>query len=86
MRFAAAPTLVTAGDQVQLRWSTTDATTVSIDGIGTVPSAGVKSVNPTESTSYHLVATGEGGKSDATARVTVTPAATWAQSGGNREK
>jgi peptidoglycan-associated lipoprotein len=75
VRFAAAPTLVTAGDQVQLRWSTTDATTVSIDGIGTVPTAGVKSVNPTESTNYHLVAHGDGGTADATARVTVTPAA-----------
>jgi peptidoglycan-associated lipoprotein len=63
--------LVSAGDQVQLKWSTTDATAVSIDGIGDVPTAGVKTVTPTESISYHLVAKGDGGTADATARVTV---------------
>jgi peptidoglycan-associated lipoprotein len=63
--------VVSAGDQVQLNWHTTDATAVSIDGIGDVPSVGVKTVTPTESTSYHLVAKGDGGTADATARVTV---------------
>ena len=36
-----------------------------------MPTSGVKTVTPTESTSYHLVARGEGGSADATARVTV---------------
>ena len=44
---------------------------ISIDGIGEVPSAGVKTVTPAESTTYHLVARGEGGTADASARVTV---------------
>jgi peptidoglycan-associated lipoprotein len=70
-QLTATPTVVSAGDQVQLSWHTANASTVSIDGIGEVPSAGVKSVTPTESTSYHLVAKGEGGMADATARVTV---------------
>jgi peptidoglycan-associated lipoprotein len=70
-QLTATPTLVSAGDQVQLKWSTTDATAVSIDGIGDVPTAGVKTVTPTESISYHLVAKGDGGTADATARVTV---------------
>jgi peptidoglycan-associated lipoprotein len=48
-----------------------DASTVSIDGIGDVPTSGVKTVTPGASTSYHLVATGAGGTADATARVTV---------------
>ena len=56
---------------MQLTWRTTDATTVSIDGIGDVPTSGVKTVTPTASTSYHLVARGDGGTADATARVTV---------------
>jgi peptidoglycan-associated lipoprotein len=43
----------------------------SIDGIGDVPSSGVKTVTPAASTSYHLVASGAGGTADATARVTV---------------
>lgn len=73
-QFTATPTSITAGDQVVLSWRTTDATAVSIDGIGDVPSSGVKTVTPTTSTTYHLVARGEGGSTDATARVTVNPA------------
>jgi peptidoglycan-associated lipoprotein len=71
-QLTATPSNVSAGDQVVLSWKTTDATSVSIDGIGEVPTAGVKSVTPSVSTSYHLVARGEGGTADATARVTVT--------------
>ena len=70
-QLTATPALVSAGDQVQLSWRTVDATTVSIDGLGDVPTAGVKTVIPSESTTYHLVATGPGGTADATARVTV---------------
>ncbi len=70
-RLTATPAVITAGDQVQLSWRTTDATSVSIDGIGDVPSSGVKTVTPTETTSYHLVARGDGGSADATANVTV---------------
>jgi peptidoglycan-associated lipoprotein len=69
----ATPTVISAGDQVQLSWTTTNANSVSIDGIGDVPSSGVKTVTPTESTTYHLVARGEGGTADASARVTVNP-------------
>ena len=70
-QLTATPTVISAGDQVQLAWHTTDATSISIDGIGDVPSSGVKTVTPAESTTYHLVARGEGGSADATARVTV---------------
>ena len=60
-QLTATPTVISAGDQVQLTWRTTDATVVSIDGIGEVPTSGVKTVTPTVSTTYHLVARGEGG-------------------------
>lgn len=70
-QLTATPTVISAGDQVQLTWHTTDATSISIDGIGDVPSSGVKTVTPTESTTYHLAARGEGGSADASARVTV---------------
>jgi peptidoglycan-associated lipoprotein len=70
-QLAADPTSVSAGEQVTLTWRTTDATTVSIDGIGDVPTSGVKTVTPTESTTYHLVAKGDGGTAEASARVTV---------------
>jgi peptidoglycan-associated lipoprotein len=70
-QITATPTVISAGDQVQLTWRTTDANTVSIDGIGDVPTSGVKTVTPTTSTSYHLVARSESGSADASARVTV---------------
>jgi peptidoglycan-associated lipoprotein len=70
-QITATPNVISAGDQVVLTWRTADATSVSIDGIGDVPTSGVKTVAPTASTSYHLVARGEGGSADATASVTV---------------
>ena len=73
-QITATPIVISAGDQVVLSWRTTDATTISIDGIGDVPSSGVKTVTPPTSTSFHLVATGSGGTADATARITVNSA------------
>jgi peptidoglycan-associated lipoprotein len=70
-QITATPSVVSAGDQVQLSWQTTGATSASIDGIGDVPTSGVKTLTPAESTSYHLVARGAGGTSEASARVTV---------------
>lgn len=67
----AAPNVISAGDQAELSWQTTGANSVTIDGIGTVPSSGVKTVTPTQTTTYHLVAEGDGGTADATASVTV---------------
>ncbi len=71
-QITASPSSISAGDQVALSWKTTDATSVSIEGVGDVPTTGTKTVTPTESTNYHLVARGEGGSTDATARVTVS--------------
>lgn len=70
----ATPSTVTAGTPVVLTWQTEDATNVSIDGIGQVETAGTMTETPTQSTDYHLVATGPGGTTDATAHVTVNPA------------
>ncbi len=68
---SATPSQISAGDQVQLSWSTTNATSVSIDGIGAVPTSGVKTVTPAVSATYHLVAKGDGGVIEASASVTV---------------
>lgn len=73
-QITATPNNISAGDQVVLSWRTADASSVSIDGIGDVPTSGVKTVSPTTSTSYHLVARGDGGTADSTARVTVNEA------------
>ncbi len=71
----ATPSSVSAGDSVVLVWHTQNATDISIEGMGAVASAGTQTVHPTESTSYHLIARGDGGTTDATARVTVGTAA-----------
>ncbi len=75
-QLTATPGSITAGDQVVLNWKTADATDVTIDGLGSVPTSGVKTVTPSESTTYHLIAHGDGGTAEATARVVVnTPPA-----------
>jgi len=70
----ATPATVTAGSSVVLTWRTTNAATATINGIGEVSSAGVKTVTPAESTTYHLEARGPGGTAEDDARVTVTAA------------
>jgi peptidoglycan-associated lipoprotein len=68
------PNSIQAGQSASLTWQTSDATDVSIDGIGAVQPNGSQSVSPTESTTYHLTAKGAGGTQEATARLTVTQA------------
>lgn len=70
----ASPDTINAGDTSTLTWKTTDATDVSIEGLGQVASSGTQTVKPTQTTSYHLIAHGDGGSADATATVTVNAA------------
>jgi len=69
---AVSPTSIQAGQSASLTWQTTNATDVSIDGIGAVQPNGSQSVSPSDSTTYHLTAKGSGGTQEATARLTVT--------------
>jgi peptidoglycan-associated lipoprotein len=68
------PDTVQQGQSATLSWQTSNATDVSIDGIGAVQASGSQSVNPTSSTTYHLVAKGSGGSQEASTRLTVTAA------------
>ena len=68
------PSSIQAGQSASLTWQTSNATDVSIDGIGAVQPNGSQSVSPTDSTTYHLTAKGSGGTQEATARLTVTQA------------
>ena len=68
------PDTIQAGQSATLSWQTSNATDVSIDGIGAVQASGSQSVSPTGSTTYHLVAKGAGGTQEATTRLTVTQA------------
>ena len=72
----ATPDTITPGQSVVLNWSTRHATDVSIEGLGAVNANGTQTVAPATTTTYHLVARGEGGSTEATATVTVNqPAA-----------
>src|SRR6202142_1047810 len=68
----ASPDSIQKGQSTSLTWQTSNATDVSIDGIGAVQASGSQQVTPSDSTTYHLVAKGAGGSQEATARVTVT--------------
>ncbi len=68
---SANPNTLDKGQSTTLTWQTTNATDISIDGIGVVETSGSRQVTPTDSTTYHLIAKGAGGTQDATARVTV---------------
>jgi peptidoglycan-associated lipoprotein len=68
---SADPLSIDLGQSVVLNWRTTNASSVSIDGIGNVPVNGTQTVSPSSSTNFHLVAKGDGGTTDASVRVTV---------------
>lgn len=65
------PVAIDLGQSVVLNWRTTNATVVTIDGIGQVNVNGTQTVAPSNSTNFHLVAKGDGGTTEANVRVTV---------------
>lgn len=67
------PSTIYVGDTVNLVWDTTHATAVSIAGIGSVALDGSRTLTPTESGSYTLTATGEGGTATCVKSVQVLP-------------
>ena len=70
---AANPNVLQQGQSTTLTWQTTNANDTNIQGLGTVPSSGSRTVTPSTSTTYMLVAKGPGGTQDASTRVTVNP-------------
>ncbi|MBT7698039.1 MAG: sugar-binding protein [Desulfobacterales bacterium] len=66
------PTIIISGESCTLTWSTENAETVSIDnGIGSVDLNGSISVSPTETITYNVTATGQGGITTDSVTVTV---------------
>jgi peptidoglycan-associated lipoprotein len=65
------PESIERGQAATLTWSTENAATVKIEGIGSVQPSGTQQISPAASTTYRLTAQGEGGSADATARLTV---------------
>ncbi|HVP52498.1 MAG TPA: peptidoglycan-associated lipoprotein Pal [Terriglobales bacterium] len=66
------PSTIQRGQSTTLTWQTTNATDVTLEGIGAVEANGSRQVTPSDSTTYRLTAKGAGGTQEATARVTVT--------------
>jgi peptidoglycan-associated lipoprotein len=70
---SAAPVSIQQGQSTTLSWQTTGATQITIDGLGTVPASGSRTIAPGSSQTYTLTATGTGGSTEARATVTVNP-------------
>lgn len=68
---AANPSVIQQGQSTTLAWQTTNANDITIPGLGTLAASGSRTVTPSESTTYTLLARGSGGTKDASARVTV---------------
>jgi len=69
--FTASSDSVQKGQSVTLTWQVTNASTVSIEGIGKVQASGSRKIKMTESAVYTLTAVGEGGEQIATVEVEV---------------
>jgi peptidoglycan-associated lipoprotein len=70
---AASPSVIQQGLPTVLTWQTSNANEITIAGLGTLPPSGSRSVTPSESITYTLIAKGPGGTKDVSARVTVNP-------------
>jgi len=70
------PNTINPGQATTLTWTTEHATDVTIDQLGAVDPSGSRTVSPSQSTTYHLVAKNAVGSQEATARVTVVQAPT----------
>jgi peptidoglycan-associated lipoprotein len=71
--FTAEPTSIERGQASSLRWSVQNATDITIDqGVGAVQSNGSRSVYPSNTTTYTLVANGPGGSDTKSVTVNVT--------------
>ncbi|HWP42644.1 MAG TPA: OmpA family protein [Blastocatellia bacterium] len=60
------------GQSTTLRWNSSNASTVTISELGTVPNTGTRVIAPSQSTTYTATATGPGGSATDSTRVSVT--------------
>src|SRR2546421_7606460 len=72
---SASPASAQAGQPVTLTWSSTNATSITLEpSVGPVAAKGSTTVRPSQSTTYTVTATGPGGSAHASAQVTITSA------------
>jgi outer membrane protein OmpA-like peptidoglycan-associated protein len=65
---------INCGDSSQLKWTSTDAPQVVIAPMGPVPVSGEQAVQPKQTTTYQIAATGPGGTATSNATVNVNTA------------
>ena len=70
-QLSASQTETSCGESATLNWKATDAADTSITHIGYVPVSGDRTVSPTQTTTYELVAQGPGGEVTKTVAVNV---------------
>jgi outer membrane protein OmpA-like peptidoglycan-associated protein len=77
-QLTAQSTSLACGQPTQLDWKSTDAVAVFIRNLGNVPATGDRTVSPTKTTTYELVAKGPGGEATqmTTINVNAQPTAT----------
>jgi hypothetical protein len=68
---SASQTQTTCGQSATLNWNSTDAANTSITNLGSVEASGDRTVSPTQTTTYELVAKGPGGEVRQTATIDV---------------
>ncbi len=75
LSFTAEPSTIEKGQSSTLRWSVSNATDMQLDqGLGAVQSQGSRSVFPSSTTTYTLIANGPGGSDTKTVTVSVSSA------------
>lgn len=68
---SASPSTINAGQSTTLSWTSTNATSASISGIGSVATSGSMNVSPGSTTTYTLTVNGPAGSHNSSAGVTV---------------
>ena len=72
---SASPVSAQAGQPVTLTWSSTNATSITLQpSVGQIAAQGSLTVRPSQSTTYTATAAGPGGSAQASAQVNITPA------------
>jgi hypothetical protein len=71
---SASPASAQAGQLVTLTWSSTNATSITLEpSVGRVATQGSTTLKLSQSTTYTVTATGPGGSARASAKITITP-------------
>src|SRR5438105_636850 len=70
--FSAQPSTVSSGASATLSWTSSNATAVTITGLGTFSASGSVQVTPAATTTYSAVASGPAGSTDTSVTVSVT--------------